>query len=211
MDHNRRRSRQQCAGFSLLELIVCVAIIAVLIGLLLPALSRARDAAQRTGCASNMRQMGAIIEMYLDDNKRIYPVVRYMPQPWLSGNENPALNVALKSYAEPDSAMYRCPGDSVVFEREWVDDDGRTQICGMSYQFNSVLGGRTWDESWYKRRLGLDPTRAPIAHDFDGGTFETEDGEQVIVDFFHTKRNILFVDGHVDTKVNIFSGSGDRP
>jgi prepilin-type N-terminal cleavage/methylation domain-containing protein len=66
-------------GFTLVELLVVIGIIALLISILLPALGRAREAAQRTACLSNIRQLGIAMQQYANDNKDFIPI-GYMSQ-----------------------------------------------------------------------------------------------------------------------------------
>ena len=65
--------RQQ--GFTLIELLVVMVIIALLVGLLLPALGRAQEEARKTQCRSNLRQIGLAYQMYMNDNDSWTPAV----------------------------------------------------------------------------------------------------------------------------------------
>ncbi len=71
-----RAARMAVAGFTLVELLVVIAIIAVLIALLLTVLTGARKAADAVKCASNLRQLGAAVQLYASDNKFYMPPVR---------------------------------------------------------------------------------------------------------------------------------------
>lgn len=85
------RRKSTANGFTLVELLIVIAIIAVLISMLLPAINKARAAAQTTVCLSNQRQIGLFMAMYVNDWK-VYP--------WIACNDSLAWPDQLFQYSK---------------------------------------------------------------------------------------------------------------
>ncbi|MBS0192181.1 MAG: prepilin-type N-terminal cleavage/methylation domain-containing protein [Phycisphaerales bacterium] len=186
-------------AFTLIEVLVVISIIALLIAILLPALGPARDAARRAACSVNMRSCGQAIELYKNQWKEVFPLARYMPQPWLSGSKYPALNVAMADQLDRESPAYRCPGDRIIWKVTFKDDSVTPpvdKISGMSYTYVTALAGETIENAFTSKYLKMTPSNTPLLYDFDNGTYETQDKQQIQTPFFHRTRNVLFADGH---------------
>jgi len=155
-------------------------------------LSAARARASKVACMANMRQVGVGIQNYVAGSKEYYPKAKYMPDPFLSADPDPALNTFLDFYlvdSNPDGngrEVYHCPSDDQAFA-----------LSGMSYMYQAAQLGNTFEEFFLVKYFNVPASKIVISRDFDGGTFDLAPSGQVTIDTFHTLRNLLFADGHV--------------
>src|SRR5260370_27861389 len=98
----------QPRGFTLIELLVVIAIIAVLIGLLVPAVQKVREAANRTACANNLKNLGLALHNYHDVYRKFPPgaVGPFASLPQFAGLKHHGLGTYLLPYLEQD-ALFR--------------------------------------------------------------------------------------------------------
>ena len=188
---------QRRRGFTLIELLVVIAIIAILIALLLPAVQQAREAARRTQCKNNLKQIGLALHNYLDVHTGFPPSfvsdidsagnnpttggewsVHARLLPFLE--QSSLYNAANLSFAYDDPIngdiatkrveMYLCPSE--------VNDRGRTSGgVAVHYPLSYGFNGGTWRVWMNQARMQGDgafaPNRSFRPRDFTDGTTST--------------------------------------
>ena len=129
--NGRGSTRTQCVftpcrgqtGFTLVELLVVIGIIALLIALLLPALGRARESANQVVCLSNLRQLGMSFVMYANQNQGRFPgaspqtsgTAQMRPWDWIywQSGRDPKDSAIVPYIGDFQERVFRCPSDDV--------------------------------------------------------------------------------------------------
>lgn len=100
--------KNRSKGFTLIELLVVIAIIAILAAILFPIFARAREAANKTACNSNLMQIGKALKMYGSDNGNGYPDIDNHSS---GATYKVWCDTLLASGYATDTAVFRCPSD----------------------------------------------------------------------------------------------------
>lgn len=135
------------AAFTLVELLVTIGVIALVIGIIIPALGKARSAGARTACIANLRTLGESLSLYRNANQGVFPDAQGMPD--LPAGE-PGLLAKLTPYCETPApaltesgrvdalAPWRCPSDPSVAVRYGTSYDYGVALLVIVFEADGV-------------------------------------------------------------------------
>ncbi len=143
----RRRVQGPRRGFTLIELLVVIAIIAILAAILFPVFGRAREAARKTSCASNLKQIGTALAMYRGDFDELNPLNAFgdgsgtytMPDGVSTGQYvlwHHVLHPYVRNYG-----IFNCPSNSYTAPPEAVSGYRGQYVLSFGYGMNPTTGG----------------------------------------------------------------------
>jgi prepilin-type N-terminal cleavage/methylation domain-containing protein/prepilin-type processing-associated H-X9-DG protein len=190
-----RLHRQRQGGFTLIELLVVMAIIGILAMILVPAFGKAKRNALRMKCASNLRQIGMSVKMYLMDHDKLFP-------PMDSENFGTLATYYLP-YLNGETDVFRCPAQRNYLPSIYTDQ--HLEIPGqsisnawVSYGFNSffiyITNGPV---QWTRTLTSHDVQDASICAYMYDYPFDPSDADNIPYLAHPDGINILYCDWHV--------------
>jgi prepilin-type N-terminal cleavage/methylation domain-containing protein len=140
-----RRNRRSRLGFTLVELLVVIAIIGILIALLLPAVQKVRDAANRIKCQNNLKQLGIALHAYHDTYQQFPWAAKYDEAGTYTWTQN------IFPFVEGSTQYNAYRGLLNPFQRSWLQQD-------MSVYGSSAIQSQAatlWQQDDYLARVNL--------------------------------------------------------